>query len=47
RHKMLDMLGDFSLVGYRIRGRIVAYKSGHKVNTEMARLIKAAMTHTK
>ncbi len=47
RHKMLDMLGDFSLVGYRIRGRIVAYKSGHKVNTEMARLIRAAMTHTK
>ncbi|MBQ0006191.1 MAG: UDP-3-O-[3-hydroxymyristoyl] N-acetylglucosamine deacetylase [Alistipes sp.] len=47
RHKMLDMLGDFSLVGYRIRGRVIAYKSGHKVNTEMARLIRAAMTHTK
>jgi len=44
RHKMLDMLGDFSLVGYRIKGRIVAYKSGHKVNTEMAKLIRASMT---
>jgi len=44
RHKMLDVLGDFSLVGYRIKGRITAYKSGHKVNTEMARLIRASMT---
>lgn len=43
RHKMLDILGDFSLVGYRIKGKITAYKSGHKVNTEMARLIRASM----
>ncbi len=43
RHKMLDILGDFSLVGYRIRGRIVANKSGHRVNTEMARLIRTQM----
>jgi len=43
RHKMLDILGDFSLVGYRIKGRIIADKSGHKINTEMARLIRARM----
>jgi len=43
RHKMLDILGDFSLVGYRIKGKITAYKSGHKVNTEMARLIRSSM----
>jgi len=44
RHKMLDILGDFSLVGYRIKGKITAYKSGHKVNTQMARLIRASMS---
>ena len=29
RHKMLDCLGDFSLLGMPILGRIVAQKSGH------------------
>ncbi len=29
RHKMLDCLGDFSLLGMPIQGRIVAEKSGH------------------
>jgi UDP-3-O-[3-hydroxymyristoyl] N-acetylglucosamine deacetylase len=29
RHKMLDCLGDFSLLGMPILGRIVAEKSGH------------------
>jgi len=43
RHKMLDILGDFSLVGFPIKGKITAYKSGHKVNTEMAKLIRASM----
>jgi len=43
RHKMLDILGDFSLVGYPIKGKITAYKSGHKINTEMAKLIRASM----
>lgn len=34
RHKLLDLLGDFSLAGRPVRGRIVAYKPGHKVNTQ-------------
>jgi UDP-3-O-[3-hydroxymyristoyl] N-acetylglucosamine deacetylase/3-hydroxyacyl-[acyl-carrier-protein] dehydratase len=34
RHKLLDLLGDFSLAGRPIRGRIVAYKPGHRVNTQ-------------
>ncbi len=34
RHKLLDLLGDFSLAGRPLRGRIVAYKPGHKVNTQ-------------
>jgi UDP-3-O-[3-hydroxymyristoyl] N-acetylglucosamine deacetylase/3-hydroxyacyl-[acyl-carrier-protein] dehydratase len=34
RHKLLDLLGDFSLAGRPIRGRVVAYKPGHRVNTQ-------------
>jgi UDP-3-O-[3-hydroxymyristoyl] N-acetylglucosamine deacetylase/3-hydroxyacyl-[acyl-carrier-protein] dehydratase len=37
RHKVLDMIGDLSLVGRPLRGRLVAYKSGHEVNHLMAR----------
>ncbi len=39
RHKLLDLLGDFSLVGRHIKGKVIAYKSGHGINTKMARLI--------
>jgi len=32
RHKILDMIGDFSLFGCPIEGHIVANKSGHRLN---------------
>ena len=32
RHKLLDSLGDFSLLGMPIQGHIVTYKSGHALN---------------
>jgi len=37
RHKIVDLLGDLLLVGRAIRGRIVAYKSGHSLNQQLAR----------
>jgi len=37
RHKILDLIGDISLSGYRILGRINAYKSGHALH---ARFLK-------
>lgn len=40
RHKLLDVIGDMALVGKRLRGRIVAHKPGHKVNNQLARLIR-------
>lgn len=40
RHKLLDMVGDFALVGYPIKGKIIANKPGHFVNTEMAKAIR-------
>lgn len=33
RHKLLDVIGDLALVGTRIRGKVIANKPGHKVNT--------------
>ena len=35
RHKILDLIGDFSLVGMPIIGHIVAHKSGHALNAQM------------
>jgi UDP-3-O-[3-hydroxymyristoyl] N-acetylglucosamine deacetylase len=36
RHKILDLLGDISLVGMPIIGHIVAHKSGHSLNAQIA-----------
>ncbi|MCK5237039.1 MAG: UDP-3-O-acyl-N-acetylglucosamine deacetylase [Deltaproteobacteria bacterium] len=32
RHKVLDVIGDLSLIGYPIIGRIQAHRSGHDLN---------------
>jgi len=37
RHKLLDVLGDLALIGTRIRGKVIANKPGHQVNTEFAK----------
>ncbi|MGJ8666109.1 MAG: bifunctional UDP-3-O-[3-hydroxymyristoyl] N-acetylglucosamine deacetylase/3-hydroxyacyl-ACP dehydratase [Patiriisocius sp.] len=37
RHKLLDVIGDLALVGTRIRGKVIANKPGHHVNTEFAK----------
>lgn len=37
RHKALDLIGDLLLVGRPLRGRVVAYKSGHALNHMLAR----------
>jgi len=36
RHKILDLIGDLSLVGMPIVGHVVAHKSGHGLNAQMA-----------
>jgi UDP-3-O-acyl N-acetylglucosamine deacetylase len=40
RHKILDILGDFYLLGKPIRGYIKAYKSGHTQNIGLLKIIK-------
>lgn len=37
RHKVLDLIGDLTLAGRPIRGRIVAHKSGHELNHMLVR----------
>jgi UDP-3-O-[3-hydroxymyristoyl] N-acetylglucosamine deacetylase / 3-hydroxyacyl-[acyl-carrier-protein] dehydratase len=37
RHKLLDVIGDVALIGTRIRGKIIANKPGHFVNTQFAK----------
>jgi beta-hydroxyacyl-ACP dehydratase FabZ len=37
RHKVLDLIGDLTLAGRPIYGRLVAHKSGHELNHLMAR----------
>lgn len=37
RHKVLDLIGDLSLVGRPVFGRIMAHRSGHELNHMLAR----------
>ena len=39
RHKLLDLLGDFALLGIRIKGRVWATRPGHFANTEFMKQI--------
>lgn len=40
RHKMLDVIGDLSLIGKPIKGRVIASYPGHATNTALARQIR-------
>ena len=37
RHKVLDLIGDLSLLGVDLCGHVVAYRSGHPLNVELVR----------
>ncbi|MCI0683938.1 MAG: UDP-3-O-acyl-N-acetylglucosamine deacetylase [Gemmataceae bacterium] len=40
RHKILDLIGDLSLLGEDICGHLVAYRSGHSLNVELVRQLR-------
>ncbi|WP_299149388.1 bifunctional UDP-3-O-[3-hydroxymyristoyl] N-acetylglucosamine deacetylase/3-hydroxyacyl-ACP dehydratase [uncultured Dokdonia sp.] len=40
RHKLLDVIGDLALAGTRIRGKVIANKPGHFVNTQFAKKLQ-------
>lgn len=39
-HKILDLLGDLSLLGVHIRGHLICYHSGHSCNHELVRALR-------
>jgi len=47
RHKLLDVIGDLALVGTRIRGKVIATKPGHKINTNFAKELQKKIKHEK
>ena len=40
RHKLLDLIGDLRLSGGFLKAKVTAYKSGHSINTTVAKLIR-------
>lgn len=40
RHKLLDLIGDLSLAGKPIKGRIIAVRPGHTINNKFARKLR-------
>lgn len=40
RHKLLDVIGDLSLIGKNIKAKIIARYPGHKINTDLAKQIR-------
>ena len=40
RHKLLDVIGDLALIGYPIKGHIIANRPGHSSNIEFAKKVK-------
>jgi UDP-3-O-[3-hydroxymyristoyl] N-acetylglucosamine deacetylase/3-hydroxyacyl-[acyl-carrier-protein] dehydratase len=47
RHKLLDVIGDLSLIGYPIKARIIANRPGHSTNVEFAKKIKQYIKRNK
>lgn len=40
RHKLLDVIGDIALIGKPIKGHIIATRPGHKINSQLAQMIR-------
>ena len=40
RHKLLDLIGDLALIGRPIKGRVIATRPGHSINTQFAKKIR-------
>ncbi len=40
RHKLLDVVGDIALIGRPLKGKIIATKPGHGINTRLAKDIR-------
>lgn len=43
RHKILDLIGDLSLLGKHVLAHIIAIRSGHATNVEFAKLLQTSL----
>jgi UDP-3-O-[3-hydroxymyristoyl] N-acetylglucosamine deacetylase len=43
RHKVLDLMGDLVTLGVPLKGRVVAYRSGHRMHLELVRRIRRSL----
>lgn len=39
RHKVLDLLGDLGLLGKKVQGHVIGFRSGHRLNLELCKKI--------
>lgn len=46
RHKLMDIIGDFALIGRPIKGRVVAIRPGHTINNKFTRMMRKEVKHT-
>ena len=47
RHKLLDVIGDLALIGTRIKGKVIANKPGHAVNTMFGKKLSSIIKSEK
>ena len=40
RHKILDVIGDLSLLGFPVTGKVIGIRSGHALNRELVKAIR-------
>ncbi len=45
RHKLLDLIGDLALIGRPLKGRIIATRPGHSINTTFSKKIRKEIKH--
>lgn len=45
RHKLLDIIGDIALIGRPLKGRVIATRPGHSINTTFAKKIRREIKH--
>lgn len=46
RHKLMDVIGDFALIGRPLKGRVVAVRPGHTINNKFTRMLRKEVKHT-
>ena len=45
RHNLLDVMGDLALIGRPLKGRIVATRPGHTINTRLSKQIRKELRY--